>query len=345
MKVLVTGATGFTGGRLAEMLAERGDTVVALAREGSRRAHLEAINAEVVTGDVRSYADVRRAMQGCEAVYHIAALYRSAKHPDSVYHDVNVRGTEHVLRAARELGVGRVVHCSTVGVHGKVKALPVDENAPFAPGDIYQETKLQGELAAKRAMDDGQPVVIARPAGIYGPGDLRFLKLFRTIQSGKFRMIGSGRVVYHYTYIDDLCKGFMACAEHPAAARGGTYILCGRAYHAIDEVSRIVSACVGTPLRRGRIPVWPVMLAATGCEAMCKAFGIEPPLHRRRLDFFIKDRAFSGAKAEAELGFVAEVPLDEGFRRTAAWYFREGLLSGEAPASLSLSIAVAEVGV
>lgn len=332
MRVLVTGATGFTGGRLAQMLLEQGDEVVALARKGSRTESLVAGGARVVEGDVRTREDVVRAGEGCEAIYHIAALYRSAKHADSVYHDVNVRGTENVLHAMREHRIERLVHCSTVGVHGNVKELPSDESAPFAPGDIYQETKLLGEQLVQRAIDKGLPAVIARPAGIYGPGDLRFLKLFRTIKSGKFRMIGTGRVVYHFTYVDDLCRGFMACATHPAAT-GQTYILCGKTYHPIREVAEIVSRCVGTPLRRGSIPVMPVMTAAAACETLCKTLRVEPPLHRRRLDFFIKDRAFTGAKAKAELGFESSVSLETGFERTAAWYFAEGHLTGEAPTS------------
>ncbi|PHQ79833.1 MAG: oxidoreductase [Phycisphaera sp.] len=330
MRVLVTGGTGFTGGRLAQMLKEQGDKVVTLARQGSKTDKLIQAGVEIVTGDIRSRDDVLRAAKGCQKIYHIAALYRSAKHPDSVYHDVNVGGTENVLHAAEKLGVDRVVHCSTVGVHGKVKALPVDENAPFAPGDIYQETKLAGEIKAKEASERGQPVVIARPAGIYGPGDMRFLKLFSTIQSGKFRMIGSGKVVYHFTYVDDLCQGFMACAEHPDAV-GGTYILCGKNYHPLTEVVQIVADSVGATAKRGSIPVWPVMLAAVCCEAVCKPFGIEPPLYRRRLDFFIKDRAFTGQKARTEIGFEPNFSLQQGFRKTAAWYFAEGLLRGKAP--------------
>lgn len=330
MRVLVTGGTGFTGGRLAQMLKQQGDEVVALARQGSKTDKLTEAGIEVVTGDIRSQEDVLKAAADCQKIYHIAALYRSAKHADSVYHDVNVGGTENVLHAAKTLGTERVVHCSTVGVHGKVEQLPVDENAPFAPGDIYQVTKLAGEMKAKEAIDQGQPVVIARPAGIYGPGDLRFLKLFSTIQSGKFRMIGSGKVVYHFTYVDDLCRGFMTCADNPAAV-GGTYILCGENYHPLTEVVETVADCVGVLTRRGSIPVWPVMLAATCCEALCKPFGIEPPLYRRRLDFFIKDRAFSGAKARDEIGFEPSVSLKEGFRRTAAWYFEQNLLRGKAP--------------
>ncbi|HED54729.1 MAG TPA: NAD-dependent epimerase/dehydratase family protein, partial [Phycisphaerales bacterium] len=237
---------------------------------------------------------------------------------------------ENVLRAAEIHDIPRVVHCSTVGVHGKVTHLPVNECAPFAPGDVYQRTKLEGELRAQAAIERGFPVTIARPAGIYGPGDLRFLKLFTTIQRRRFRMIGSGAVSYHFTFVDDLCRGFMVCAEHPAAV-GRTYILCGQRYHPLREVVEIVAESVGAPVPRGSIPVWPVMLAARCCEGVCRPLGIEPPLYRRRLDFFVKDRAFSGARAERELGFVASVGLREGFARTARWYFEQGLLKGPMP--------------
>ncbi|MEM8757570.1 MAG: NAD-dependent epimerase/dehydratase family protein, partial [Planctomycetota bacterium] len=240
MRVLVTGATGFTGGRLAEMLRERGEHVSALVRPSAKTAGLKAAGVDLVEGDITDADDVRRAAEGCEVIYHIAALYRSAKHPDSVYHDVNVTGTEHVLAAAKDIGAERVVHCSTVGVHGDIKAMPGDEAAPYAPGDIYQRTKLEGEKLAQQAAADGLPVAIARPAGIYGPGDLRFLKLFRTIHSGRFRMIGTGEIVYHFTYVDDLCRGFMLCAEKPEAI-GDPIILCSDRYHPIAEVAQWIS--------------------------------------------------------------------------------------------------------
>lgn len=338
MRVLVTGGSGFTGGRLAEMLRDRGWSVIALCREGSNTDRLIEAGVEIHTGDITDPDAVRAAAEGCEVIYHIAALYRSAKHPDSIYHDVNVGGTQHVLDAARALGTGRVVHCSTVGVHGKVKHLPVDENAPFAPGDIYQRTKLEGERLVQAAMREGLPVVVARPAGIYGPGDRRFLKLFRAIQNRSFRMIGSGKVVYHFTYIDDLCRGFIDCANHPAAV-GGTFILCGDGYYPIRQVAEFVSEAVGTPLRSGSIPVAPVMAAATLCEAVCKPFRIEPILFRRRLDFFVKDRAFSNTHARATIGFSPHIDLREGLRRTAAWYYQQGLLHGAMPDGLAAEFA------
>jgi dihydroflavonol-4-reductase len=186
--VLVTGATGFTGGALARELRKRGQNVRVFVRGAARARNLADIGVDVVEGDLVNAADVDRAVAGCERVYHIAAVYRTAGHPDRYYHDVNVGGTANVLEAARRHGVARTVHCSTVGVHGHVSRIPADETTPYNPGDIYQETKLAGERLAQAAIADGQPISIVRPAGIYGPGDLRFLKLFRTIYRGTFRM-------------------------------------------------------------------------------------------------------------------------------------------------------------
>ncbi|MEX0653271.1 MAG: NAD-dependent epimerase/dehydratase family protein [Phycisphaeraceae bacterium] len=322
---LVTGATGFTGGHLARTLARRGWQVRALVRDAQRAAPLARHGIELIEGDLTQPDPVRRAAEGCTHLYHIAALYRSAKHPNRVYHDVNVNGTRHVLDAAREQGITRTVHCSTVGVHGDITQLPADEAAPFAPGDIYQQTKLEGEQLAREAFDAGLPGTIFRPVGIYGPGDLRFLKLFKMIHTGRFRMFGRGDVVYHLTYIDDLVDGIILCGEHPAAL-GQTYILAGPRYTTIRELTERVGDVVGRPCPKGRLPIGPLKLAATACQALCRPLGVEPPLHPRRLDFFIKDRGFCIDKAQRELGYVPRVDLADGLARTAQWYFEQGHL-------------------
>jgi nucleoside-diphosphate-sugar epimerase len=323
MRVMVTGATGFTGGHLARALKRRGNEVVALVRDERKAAPLAAEGIELVRGDIVEPERVQRAVEGCAVVYHIAALYREAKHGDELYRRVNVDGTRNVLEAAERAGVARVVHCSTVGVHGDV-AVPADEDAPFAPGDVYQETKLEGELVAKQYADRGLAAIF-RPVGIHGPGDLRFLKLFRTVARGQFRMIGSGSVLYHMTYIDDLVDGIVLCGEHPAA-RGQTYILSGPRYTTLHELVAAIAEAVGRPMPRGRIPLWPVKAAAWACETLCKPLGVEPPLHMRRLDFFTKDRGFTSAKAQREIGYAPKVSLAEGLARTAAWYRQQGLL-------------------
>ena len=142
---------------------------------------------EMCEGQLLNAKDVQCAMMGVGVVYHIAAAYREAKHPDSYYFTVNVGGTRHVLEAARKGGIERVVHCSTAGVHGDVKAVPADETAQLNPGDAYQRSKLEGEHIALEAFHSGLPGVIFRPVGIYGPGDVRFLKLFK---AGQYPAVG-----------------------------------------------------------------------------------------------------------------------------------------------------------
>lgn len=322
---LVTGAAGFTGGHLAHALLRRGDRVRALVRSTAQARALERAGAEIVEGDLTRAQDVDRAVEGCSHIYHIAALYRQAKHPDRVYYDVNLGGTRHILDAAARHGVERVVHCSTCGVHGEIKRVPADEDAPFNPGDAYQESKLQGELAAREAFASGLPGVIVRPAAIYGPGDLRFLKLFKPIRRGLFCTFGRGETTYHLVYIDDLVDGIVLCGEHPDAV-GQIFILAGPRYVTINELVARVAAAVGVPPPRARAPLQPLLTAAWLCEMACKPLGLEPPLHRRRCDFFTKARGFSSAKARRMLGYAPAVDLEEGLRATAAAYVEAGYL-------------------
>jgi len=327
--ILVTGATGFTGGHLARTLVQRGHRVRALVRQPDKAQHLAPMGIDLVAGDITDAASVHRAAEGVAMIYHIAAVFRTAGHPQSYYHQVNVIGTKNVLDAARAHGVQRTLHCSTVGVHGNVSQFPSDESAPYNPGDIYQLTKLEGERLAQRAIADGQPVVIFRPAGIYGPGDIRFLKLFRAIHKRRFCMFGSGEILYHFTYIDDLVEGIMLCGEHPAAL-GNIYILGGNDYITLNEMTRIIAATLRVPPPRLHIPLWPLRAAAWMCESICTPLGIDPPLHKRRVEFFAKNRAFSSEKAKRELGYQPQIDFTEGVRRTAAWYFEQGHLHDRA---------------
>ena len=326
MRVLVTGATGFTGGHLARSLAQRGYRVRGLVRPASRdRAEpLAGAGVEVALGDLTDPGSLLPACSGIDVVYHIAATYRTAGQRDAAYRAVNAVGTSALVDAARRAGVTRFVHCSTGGVHGHVEHPPANEDAPLAPGDVYQRSKLEGERLARAAGENGElEVVVARPIGIYGPGDTRFLKMFRGIARRRFPMLGSGRVFYHLTYVDDLIEGLRLCGETTAAA-GRTYLLGGPRYTTLAELVRTVAAELGVPPPRWRFPVWPVWLAGGLCEAICVPLGVEPPLHRRRVDFFTKSRAFDTTRARRELGYAPAVDLVEGIRRTAAWYRTQG---------------------
>jgi nucleoside-diphosphate-sugar epimerase len=328
--VLVTGATGFTGGHLAAALARRGVGVRVLVRPRSLArftgGDAAAAGAVAVEGDLADPAALARACAGVEVVYHIAATYREAGQPDAAYRVVNVEGTRRLLDAALAAGVRRVVHCSTGGVHGHIAHPPATEDAPFNPGDIYQVTKLEAEQLARQFGDEhGLDVVVVRPIGIHGPGDTRFLKMFRGLARGRFPMLGSGRAYYHLTYIDDLVEGFRLCGEVPAAA-GRTYILAGERYTTLKDLVALVAEELGVRPPWIRLPVWPVWLAGLACELVCVPLRIEPPLYRRRVDFYTKSRAFDITRARTELGYQPRVDLREGIRRTIAWYRAQGWL-------------------
>jgi nucleoside-diphosphate-sugar epimerase len=218
------------------------------------------------------------------------------------------------------------VHCSTGGVHGHIEHPPATEDAPLAPGDIYQQTKLEAEtLARDYGRTHSLEVVVARPIGIYGPGDTRFLKIFRGLARGRFPMLGSGEVFYHLTYIEDLVEGFRLCGEVPAAA-GRTYILAGPRYTTLNQLVALIANELDVTPPRLHLPVWPFWTAGLLCELVCVPLRVEPPLYRRRVDFYTKSRAFDTTRARTELGFAPRVDLEEGIRLTANWYREQGLL-------------------
>jgi dihydroflavonol-4-reductase len=327
VRVLVTGATGFTGGHLARALAARGDTVSALVRsDGPAAAALAKAGITLVTGDLRDPHALAAAATGVEVVYHVAAMYRQAGLGDEVYRAVNATAVRDVIEAAARGGVRRVVHCSTVGVHGDVEHPPANEDAPLKPGDIYQQTKLEGEvLARETGVRLGIEVTIARPTGIYGPGDRRLLRLFRGVARRRWFTLGSGEIYYHLTFIDDLVEGFRLCGTHPAAANR-TYILAGGEVTTLNALVALVADVAGVPEPKTHLPVWPFWTAGALCELVCAPFGIEPPLFRRRVDFFTKSRAFDVTRAREEIGYAPRVGLREGIGRTIDWYRTEGWL-------------------
>ena len=291
-----------------------------LVRNRDKAGPLAEAGIEVAVGDITNRDQLRDAMRGVDVVYNIAALYRQAGLAKDVYRQVNAVGAGAVVEAAAASGAKRVVHCSTVGVHGDIEQPPANEDAPLKPGDIYQETKLEGERLARDAgRRTGMPVTIVRPTGIYGPGDRRLLKLFGGVARGRFPMLGSGRIYYHLTYIDDLVEGFRLCGEHTAAANR-TYILAGAEVTTLNELVALTADVAGTQPPRVHLPVWPVWLAGAACELICAPFGIEPPLYRRRVDFYTKSRSFDISRARGDFGYTPRVGLREGIARTLEWY-------------------------
>ncbi len=319
---LVTGANGFTASYVCRQLIEKGYKVRGLIRKNADIKLIEGVPVEFHYADLAVDKDFSSAMKGIDVVYHIAAAYRTENVPRKYFWDVNVEGTRKLLEAAKKARVKKFVHSSTVGVQGDIENPPAKEEYRYGPGDYYQESKVDGEkLVLEFYQKQKLPISIVRPVGIYGPGDTRLLKLFKHIYKGKFRMIGSGKVLYHMTYVEDLARGFILAGEKEESV-GEIFTIGGEGYLTLGELVEKISKILNKPVPKTKIPVWPVWFGGLLCEIACKPFGISPPIYRRRVDFFVKDRAFDISKAKKILGYQPRVSLEEGLKITAEWYLK-----------------------
>ena len=327
MRILVTGGTGFTGKALVRRLLDLGHEVVALDyKEGLKTAELRDWGAGVIIGSVTDTAVVRRAMEGVEVVHHLAAAFREMNVPDTYYWEVNVQGTRNVLDEALRQGVRKLVYCSTCGVHGNIDHPPGGEDAPIQPADYYQRTKYEAEPLVRTFHQRGLPSAILRPAAIYGPGDPeRFLMIFQRVSRGKFPMFGNGKTLYHPLYIDNLVDAFVA-AMADGVGDGEAYLIADDEYLEIEDLVKRVGKALNVDVKIPHYPVWPVVAAGHVVEKACRPFGITPPIFPRRVDWYRQNRAFKIDKAKRDLSYEPKVGIDEGLRRTADWYRREGYI-------------------
>lgn len=330
-RVLVTGAAGFIGGALFKRLVEYGIDAVGTVLNSSEVDELRrhGYSAEVL--DLASDERWEPLLKNVDTVFNIAALFQEAEQSEAMYHKVNVDGTVKLVQTAAKCAVGRFVHCSTVGVHGDVKTIPCTEDSPFNPMDEYHRTKLAGELAvldfARGLPEDGMTVTVNRPAMVYGPGDTRMLKLFKTIASGKFFMIGSGKVLAHLGHIDDQVDSLLLSATcDKEDVHLEAFNIASGDYITLNELAATIAHAANVQLPRFNIPVAPVWFAGLVCEVLCRPIRVKPPIFRRRVGFFTHNRAFDLSKAAAKLGYVSNVGHVEGIKDTLNWYREHGYI-------------------
>lgn len=332
--VLVTGATGFTGAVLTRKLVNAGLAVRAIARASSNLEQFRDLPITWFRGDVYDPAVVEAAARGVTYIFHVAAAFREARYQDEMYTKVHVTSTHLLARAAlRNPGFQRFIHVSTVGVLGHIEHPPADETTPMHPGDIYQRTKAEAETwLIDYARANHLPFTVIRPAAIYGPGDTRLLKFFRMAARPWMIMLGHSPGLYHLIHVDDLTNVIVLSATHPAAL--GEVFICGNPECiTLERMARIVARALGRNLRVIRLPAAPFFWAADLCEAVCRRLGVEPPIHRRRLAFFTKDRSFNTAKLRERLGYQPRHPDADGLVETARWYCGRGWLKGASAVS------------
>ncbi len=325
--VLVTGATGFTGQHLCRKLVAAGARVRAVARATSDISVLDDIDIEWVRGEVFDEDTLTRAAQEVNYIFHVAAAFRQEEDDLCAYRKVHLTSTQILARLVTgKPEFRRFLHVSTIGVHGHVEVDRADETYRFAPGDDYQLSKLEAEQwILEYGKETGLPLTIIRPGAIYGPGDQRLLKLFRMAKKGFVLMLGRGKGMYHLVHVDDLTN-MMLLAAINENAKGQIFIGISNDPISIINMGKTIGRHIGTRPRTIRLPLWPFLLAADISKAIFPRLGMSPPIYRRRVGFYMKDRQFDNRKIREVLGYEPRYDNDTGLAETARWYQDQGLI-------------------
>jgi nucleoside-diphosphate-sugar epimerase len=320
--VLVTGASGFLGGRLAEMLAAQGQTVRVLARHTADLSHLSQLQLQVVRGDLNDAAALAEAVRGARVIYHCAACSTDWA-ANQTYHAGNVLGTQSLLTAATaEPKLQRFLHVSTTDVYGYPQAVCDEDGALRDRGLPYNRTKIQGEQAVWQAhRERGLPVTIVRPSTIYGPRGKAFVTDFEELLRQRLMLlVDGGRSRGGFTYVDNTAQAMIDAAAHPATL--------GRAYNLSDGTdiswrgyTTALAEALGYRRPWLQLGFPAAMAAAYAMEAPFRVLPLpgRPLLTRHAMYLLGRDQEFPAARARQEFGFEPQVTFEEGIARSVAW--------------------------
>jgi nucleoside-diphosphate-sugar epimerase len=318
MRAFVTGGTGFIGERVVRRLRERGDEVVALVRSPDRASDLAALGCELVEGDLTASDAVRRGVHGCDAVFHIAAVYKvgiPASEREAM-RIANVRGTELVLDAAAEANVKRVVYVSTVGIFGNTHGQIVNEG--FQRDDesflsCYEETKYRSHLLALDRISGGAPIVIVQPGGVYGPGDHSEIgNIIDQTRTGKLKMLMFPETGFNLVHVDDVAQGILLA--HDTGTVGESYVLGGE-IATMGDMIRKVADISGRKAPSRAMPVSLMKMAIPIGPVVGKMLGFPPNLRELIATSDGVTYWATDEKARRELGYTPR-DMDTGLRQT-----------------------------
>jgi nucleoside-diphosphate-sugar epimerase len=304
----------------------RGASVRGLVREASDTSHLDDLPVLWLRGNVYDPDLVKEAVDGVDAIFHLATPYRRAQASADEMHNVHVVSTKLLAHEAIKMKpMPRFIHVSTVGVHGHIEKPPADESYPMRPRDDYQETKAEAELwITEFARREGLPVTVVRPTAIFGPGDRRLFKIFWMVAHRIVPVIGNGKHLYHLVHVEDLTDFLVFVSENPKAI-GETYICGSERAISYQHFLHTVASQYGLRFSMVRLPATPLLALADFCERIFPKLKLSPPLYRRRLHFFLFDRSFNTRKMRS-IGFVPRRNIDTALRETAQWYVDQGWL-------------------
>ena len=323
MTVLVTGAAGFLGSHVTDLLLGRGEQPRVLVRPAERVRPSAAADVDVRFADIGDRAAIRAALTGVDRVVHCAAR-TGTWGPEAEFQRTNVQGLEILVKEALAAGVQRIVHVSSITVHGIDVRGTADENAPLRNSpNPYSRSKVAGEqLLQRMILEDGAPVTIVRPGWIYGPGDAAsFARVARMVEKGRMVMVGSGENHLPLIYVHDVAQGIVLAGE-ASRAEGKSYLLVNdEPVTQRDFLAAIASELeVSAPTRR--IPYKSAVVLGGASETLGRLARRQqpPPLMRYGIQLLGGENRFIIRRARLELGFEPLVDLAEGVRRSVMWY-------------------------
>jgi len=326
MRAFVTGATGFVGSHVARVLAEQGIELRLLVRRSSRKENLAGLNAELVEGDLTDEISLRKGMEGCEAVFHVAADYRLWTPDPKPMYAANVEGTRAIINAAKAARVRRTVCCSSVATMGfGYQPRAVDEDTPVTEAEMighYKRSKFLGEQVAVEAGRAGAEVVVVNPSAPIGERDIKPTPTGEIV----LRFLRKKFPAYMETGLNivdvrDVARGHVLAFER--GRRGERYILGGENM-TLKQMLDILGEITGLPSPTAKVPHG-VALAYAAVEEFVsgKLLKREPGATVDEVRMGKKYMWVSSAKAERELGY-AHGPAREALRRSAEWFVANG---------------------
>ena len=322
MTVLVTGAAGLLGSHIVDLLVEGGERPRALVRPGERVDHLPP-EIDLRTIDIRDAEALGPALDGVTWVLHCAAK-TGPWGPLGDYEATNVRALEMLVRFAAQAGVQRIVHVSSVTVHGNDVRGAADESSPLrVEPNPYSRTKVSGERLLERLIEsDGAPVTIVRPGWIYGPRDVASFGRFATmIRDGRMVMIGSGTNQVPLIYVGDAARGVLQAAAADGAV-GRSYLLVNDEPVTQRAYLGAIALALGVPAPTRRMPYRLALGMGAAAEMAYRATRRPgpPPVMRYGIQLLGGDNRFNVDRARREIGFAPEIGMTEGVRRSVEWY-------------------------
>ncbi len=331
MKVLVTGASGFLGGHVAELLSKRGDSVRALVRSTSNRKHLQGLaNVELFEGGIEEVDRVREAVDGVDAIVHAAGLVK-ARSTDEFF-AVNVGGTSNLIQAARTRSRGRpgvikrFVYVSSLTACGPSpdgRPVPLDQESPI---DAYGRSKLAAEKVVLSAKDDF-PVVVLRPGAIYGPRDGEILDVFKSIRWGLLPLVAAGEAKGVWIYATDCAEACIRAIDADIPSGQVFFVDDGTGPMDQNELFAEAERALGRRARvRKGLPVPVLMAVARGIEAFGRVTNRAVMLTPEKARMLLMHWVCSSDATRAALGWEPKVLRKEGMERAVAWYRDNGWL-------------------